>query len=89
MRFVDATAGQLARHIYEGMRREASSLMIQRNWRMYAARKAYKELYFSALSIQTGIRGMAARNEIRFRRQTKAAIIIQLKNKNFIATTCS
>lgn len=61
------------------MRREASSLMIQRDWRMYIARKAYRERHCSAVSIQTGMRGMAARNELRFRRQTRAAIIIQVK----------
>lgn len=60
------------------MRREASSLRIQRELRMHFARKAYKEICFSAVSIQTGLRGMAARNELRFRRQTKAAIIIQV-----------
>lgn len=47
---------------------------------MYLARKAYKELYSSAVSIQTGMRGMAARNELRFRRQTRAAIVIQVLN---------
>lgn len=71
-------AGQLARQVYECMRREASSLMIQRDLRMYLARKAYKELHSSAVSIQTGMRGMAVRIELRFRRQTRAAIIIQV-----------
>ena len=61
------------------MRREASTMMIQRDWRMHVARKAYKELYSSAVSIQTGMRGMAARNELRFRRQTKAAVVIQVR----------
>ncbi|MBA0802680.1 hypothetical protein Gohar_012957, partial [Gossypium harknessii] len=69
--------GQLARKVFEGMRREAASLRIQRDLRMHLARKAYKELFSSAVSIQTGMRGMAARNEVRFRRQTRAAIIIQ------------
>lgn len=45
---------------------------------MYLARKAYKELHTSAVSIQTGMRGMAARIELRFRRQTRAAIIVQV-----------
>ena len=71
-------SGQIARNVYEGMRREAASLRIQRDLRMHLARKAYKELCSSAVSIQTGMRGMAARNEIRFRRQTRAAIIIQV-----------
>lgn len=45
---------------------------------MHLARKVYIELCSSAVSIQTGMRGMTARNELRFRRQTKAAIIIQV-----------
>jgi len=72
--------GQLARQVYEGLRKEASSLIIQRCFRMHIARKAYKELYGSAISIQTGMRGMAARCELRFRKQTSAAIIIQVEN---------
>jgi hypothetical protein len=47
---------------------------------MHIARKAYNELYSSAISIQTGMRGMAARCELRFRKQTSAAIIIQVEN---------
>lgn len=71
-------AGQLARTVYESMRREASSLRIQRDLRMYLAKKAYKDMCFSAVCIQTGMRGMAARNELRFRRQTRASILIQV-----------
>lgn len=70
--------GELTRRVYESLRREASSIRIQRDLRMYLKRKAYKELCSSALSIQTGMRGMAARNELRFRQQTKAAILIQV-----------
>lgn len=72
--------GQLARQVYEGLRKEASSLMIQKYSRMHIARKAYNELYNSAISIQTGMRGMAARSELRFRKQTRAAIVIQVEN---------
>ncbi|GLU08795.1 hypothetical protein SLE2022_256840 [Rubroshorea leprosula] len=69
--------GQVARHQYECMRREAASLKIQKNSHMFIRRKAYKNLYFSAISIQAGMRRMAARNELIFRKQTRAAIIIQ------------
>ncbi|TQD74336.1 hypothetical protein C1H46_040131 [Malus baccata] len=85
IRLQAACRGHLARHVYQGMRREASSLMIQRHLRMYLARKAYKELYCSAVSIQTGMRGLTARNELRFRRQTRAAIIIQSHTRKFLA----
>lgn len=71
-------AGQHARKVYESMRREASCLRIQRDLRMHLARKAFKELCSAAVFIQTGMRGMAARSELRFRRQTRAAIIIQV-----------
>lgn len=71
--------GELTRRVYEGRRKESASLRIQRDWRMHVARAAYKKLHFSAISIQTGMRGMAARNELRFRRQTKAAIVIQVR----------
>lgn len=74
------SAGELTRKVYEGMRREASSLRIQRDLRMHLARKAYNELCSSAISIQTGMRGMAARSELRFRRQTSAAIVIQVRH---------
>ncbi|XP_062149506.1 myosin-6-like [Alnus glutinosa] len=80
-----ALRGQLTRQIYEGMRREASSLMIQRDLRMFLARKAYKDLDSSAVSIQTGMRGMAACIELRFRRQTRAAIILQSRCRMYLA----
>ncbi|XP_047149632.1 myosin-6-like isoform X1 [Vigna umbellata] len=80
-----ACRGQLARQVYEGLRREASSLMIQRFFRMHVAKKAYKELYSSTVSLQTGMRGMAARSELRFRKQTRAAIVIQSHCRKYLA----
>jgi len=71
-------AGQLARRRYECMRREAASIKLQKDFRMYVSRKAYTTKYASSICIQTGMRGMAARNDLRFRRRTKAAIIIQV-----------
>ncbi|KAJ1427614.1 P-loop containing nucleoside triphosphate hydrolase [Sesbania bispinosa] len=69
--------GQLARHQYECMRREAASLKIQKYFRMYLSKSSYKDTYVAAIYIQTGMRGMAARNDLRFRRRTQAAIAIQ------------
>ncbi|KAG1354825.1 Myosin-6 [Cocos nucifera] len=69
--------GQIARHLYENMRRQAASLRIQTYFRMYLARKAYQELSSASIAIQGGLRGMAARKELHCRRQTRAAIIIQ------------
>ncbi|CAI0560607.1 unnamed protein product [Linum tenue] len=80
-----ACRGQLARVLYESMRRKAACLRIQTDLRMYVARKAYREICFSAISIQAGIRGMAAREDLRFRRQTRAAIIIQSHCRRYLA----
>ncbi|KAA8548908.1 hypothetical protein F0562_000592 [Nyssa sinensis] len=52
---------------------------------MFIARKAYKILCSSAVSIQTGMRGMAARNELRFRKQRAAAILIQSQCRRYLA----
>ncbi|XP_027362425.1 myosin-10-like [Abrus precatorius] len=79
--------GQLARHQYECMRREAASLKIQRHFRMHLSRNAYKTIYATAIYIQTGMRGMAARNDLRFRRRTQAAIVIQGHRRGYLART--
>lgn len=60
------------------MRRLAAALRIQTYFRMHLARTAYRELFSSAVTIQASVRGMAARKELHFRRQTRAAIIIQV-----------
>ncbi|XVF29233.1 hypothetical protein REPUB_Repub15cG0103400 [Reevesia pubescens] len=78
--------GQVARHQYVGMRREAACLNIQKHSRKFLARKAYKNLYFSAVSIQAGMRGMTARNELLFRKQTRAATVIQSQCRRFLAS---
>ncbi|RCV10466.1 hypothetical protein SETIT_2G114600v2 [Setaria italica] len=69
--------GQIARHYYEDLRREAASLTIQTCYRMHFARKNYRNLCSASTTIQSGLRGMAARKELHFRLQTKAAVIIQ------------
>ncbi|KAM7264663.1 hypothetical protein ACFE04_002346 [Oxalis oulophora] len=70
---------QLARKLYEDMRREAASIRIQKYARTYAARKSFSSLKASAIVIQTGLRAMAARNEFRHRRRSNAALIIQTR----------
>lgn len=71
-------SGHVARQVYEALRQEAAALRIQTNLRMYIARKDYKELLSSSVTIQAGLRGMAARKELHFRRQTRAATVIQV-----------
>ncbi|KAK4585859.1 hypothetical protein RGQ29_023176 [Quercus rubra] len=77
--------GQVARHWYDNMRREAASMRIQKHCRLYLARNAYKNLCSSAVSLQSGVRGMAARNELKFKKQKRAAIIIQSQCRRYLA----
>lgn len=70
--------GRLAFKLYEKMRREAAAVKIQKNIRSYETRKAYKKIHMSVLTFQTALRAIAARKEFRFRKQTKASIIIQV-----------
>lgn len=70
--------GTNARRCYENLRREAASLKIQTCYRMHCARKNYVDLCTASTTIQSGLRGMAARKEHHFRQQTKAAVIIQV-----------
>ncbi|KAG5627286.1 hypothetical protein H5410_012504 [Solanum commersonii] len=76
---------QLARVLYEQMKREAASIRIQKHARSHSARKSYKELQAAAVVIQTGMRAMAARNEYRQRRRNKAAKIVQTQWRGFHA----
>ncbi|XP_059651763.1 myosin-12 [Cornus florida] len=78
---------QLARKLYEHMRKEAASIRIQKHARAHAARKSYTNLQASAIDIQTGLRVMAARNEYRRRRRNKAATIVQTQWRRFHALT--
>ncbi|KAK1307642.1 hypothetical protein QJS10_CPA09g01892 [Acorus calamus] len=73
------------RQIYESLRREAACLRIQKNLRMCVARKTYKELLASSITIQSGLRGMAARKDLLLKRQTRAAIIIQNQCRQYLA----
>ncbi|RWR96090.1 myosin-6-like protein [Cinnamomum micranthum f. kanehirae] len=77
--------GQLARKLYNNMRREAACLRIQKDLRMYIARNSYRRVRSSAVTIQSGLRGMAARNELHSKRQTRAAVVIQSQCRQYLA----
>lgn len=68
----------MACKLYGRMRKEAAAVKIQKNLRRYQASKTYSRLQFSVLVLQTGFRGMAARNEFRFRMKRKATNVIQV-----------
>lgn len=71
-------AGKFACQVFENLRREAASIKVQKNLRRHLSRKSYKRMQLSALTLQTGSRILAARNEFRFKKQTKAAKILQV-----------
>ena len=62
-----------------GMKRETASVKIQKYYRIYLARNGYEKLYSSAVSIQTSNCGMAAHNELKFSKRTRAVITVQVK----------
>ncbi|KAJ0039099.1 hypothetical protein Pint_24134 [Pistacia integerrima] len=76
---------QLARRLYEEMKREAATVHIQKHGRAHTARKSYTNLQASAIVIQTGLRALAARNIYKYRRRTKAATRIQTERRRFQA----
>jgi len=52
---------------------------MQTRYRMHYARKNYVEICSAATNIQSGLCGMGARIKLRLKRQTKAAVIIQVR----------
>lgn len=71
----------MACKLFDQMKKEAAAIKIQKHMRRYHARKQYRGLHISVLVLQTGLRAMAARKEFRFRKKTKAAILIQVQYK--------
>ncbi|WZY92541.1 hypothetical protein YC2023_064870 [Brassica napus] len=65
--------GHAARRQFKSMRREAASLRIQKHARTYIRQTAYKRLCVSAIYVQTGLRAMAARVELQYRKKRRAA----------------
>ncbi|RID44355.1 hypothetical protein BRARA_I01152 [Brassica rapa] len=73
--------GQLARHIFEDLRRkEAAALKIQRALRIYLERRSYIE---AVVTVQSGLRGMAARDVLG--RKIKATLAIQIHCRRYLA----
>ena len=69
----------MARKLYGCMRWEAAAVKIQKNMRRHKARESYLQLQAAAITLQTGLRAMSARKEFRFRKETKAAVHIQVR----------
>jgi len=75
--FFSITA-RLACKQHEFLRQQAAALRIQKTTRWYFAWKTYCQLRLSAVTLQAGVRAMAARNEFNFRKRNKASIRIQV-----------
>jgi hypothetical protein len=71
-------SGTLACKLYDRMRKQSASVKIQKNQRRHQARRSYKLLNASVLVVQTALRAMAARNEFRYKKRSKAAVTIQV-----------
>ena len=70
--------GNLACKEVEMMRREAAAVRIQKTARKHQARKKYSKLRISVLALQMSLRSIAARKVYRFKRQSKAATLIEV-----------
>jgi hypothetical protein len=71
-------AARLACNLHGFLRQQAAALKIQKNIRCYFARTTYSQLCLSVITLQTGLRAMAARNEFNSRKENKASIHIQV-----------
>ncbi|PKI61291.1 hypothetical protein CRG98_018317 [Punica granatum] len=69
--------GKLACKLLEKMRKATAATKIQKYSRGYLAKIAYEKLKFAAIVLQTASRTIAARNDFIYRRQRRAAIMIQ------------
>lgn len=77
---IQSFTGQLSRHIFEDLRRkEAAALKIQRALRIYLERRSYIE---AVVTVQSGLRGMAARDVLG--RKIKATLAIQVAKSLFL-----
>ncbi|PWZ11363.1 Myosin-17 [Zea mays] len=70
-------APRLACKQHELLRQQTAVLRIQKNARWYFAWKTYYQMRLSAITLQAGLRAMAARNEFTFRKRNKASVHIQ------------
>lgn len=68
----------MARKSFYHMKRDAAAVRIQTYMRGKLARKKYTDIKISVIILQTGFRAMAARDKLRYRRQTSASTCIQV-----------
>ncbi|GMN63257.1 hypothetical protein TIFTF001_032374 [Ficus carica] len=69
----------LARKIYIVKREEAAALLIQKHVRRWLFRRAYLQLHFAAVTIQSCIRGFSTRLRFLHGKKHKAATLIQAR----------
>lgn len=70
--------GYIARKIYAAKRETAAAISIQKYIRMWLVRHAYFKLYFSAIIIQSHVRGFVTRQRLLHGKEHRAATFIQV-----------
>lgn len=68
----------MACNLYENMRRNDAAIKIQKYQRRHITLKLYNTYRSYAIVLEAGLRGMVARKEFRFRKESKAATSIQV-----------
>ena len=71
--------GRLACKKFDELKRIAAAIKIEKHVRKWRAWVAYTRLRVSVLAVQTCLRAIEARKRFRHRKETKAAIKIQVK----------
>lgn len=75
----------MARKLYKLKKRVNAVVKIQKTARKRLARKDYVKILFSSVVLQTSLRAMVARDELRYR--VKVAIIIQVITQLLVLLT--
>lgn len=78
-------SGELVRKLYKLKKRVNAVVKIQKTARKRLARKDYIKILFSSVVLQTSLRAMVARDELRYR--VKVAIIIQVITQLLVLLT--
>lgn len=78
-------AGYLSRNRFAAMRDTAAAIVIQKYFRCWFFRHSYMQLHSACLLIQSSIRGFSTRRKFMFRKEDKAATLIQVRAYSYYA----
>lgn len=69
------------------MKRDIAATQVQKVFRGYSNRNAYIKMKVFAIAVQAVVRATVARNKFKHRKQTEAAITIQVNISNIVCCT--